>query len=165
MDVLPHLLNLSWTSLSETEIAKKLVQTHLLPFPTNVSDWALIFLSLYLCQQSVFEDNSFYKKRQHLLRQLLWIQNSRTKIWKPQCYLSKWIFKFICLAKLVREGTNKRLLFLHFFSFYFIKWAKRRRVLTSFTNVQNSFLRTKENTWVYLLLINILYIFLFSSIN
>ena len=44
---------------------KKFVQAHFTPFPTNVSDCAL-----YLCQQLVLEDNSFYKKWPQLLRQL-----------------------------------------------------------------------------------------------
>ena len=75
------------------------------------------------------------------------------------------IFKFIFLDKLVREERNKRLFFPIFFLF-FTKLAKRRSVLTSFTNVQYSFLWTKECTWVYLLLhLHIFYIFLFSSIN
>ena len=57
----------------------KLVLVHFTPFPTNVSDCALFFSSNYLCQQFVFEDNSFYKKQRQLLRQPLWIRNSKNK--------------------------------------------------------------------------------------
>ena len=58
---------------------RKLVQAYFTPFPTNVSDCALFLSSVYLCQQFVFEDNSFYKKRRQLLRQPLWIRNSKKK--------------------------------------------------------------------------------------
>ena len=125
----------------------------------------LFFSSVYLCQQFVFEGNSFYKKQRQLLRQPLWIRNSKTNIWKSQCYLSELIFKFICLDKLFRERTNKRLLFpILFFCFIVLFiYVLLLIVLTSFTNVQNSFLWTKESTWIYLLLMHILYILIFKK--
>ena len=66
---------------------------------------------------TAIQSSSFYKKWPQLLRQPLWIRNYKTKIWKSQRYLSELIFKFICLGKLVMEGTNKRLLFPIFFPF------------------------------------------------
>ena len=86
MDILLHLLNLSWPSLFEIAIVsnnfnnEETCSGSLHSFPTNVSDCALFFSSLYLCQQFVLEDNSFYKKRPQLLRQPLRIRNSKT--WK-----------------------------------------------------------------------------------
>ena len=175
MDILPHRLNLQWPSLFKIEIVsnnfnnEETCSSSLHSF-SNKCIWlcpwccALFFSSVYLCPQFVLEDNSFYKKQQQLLCQPLWICNSKTKIWKSQCYLSELTFTFICLDKPFREGTNKRLLFPIFF-FCFIEWAKRRKVLTSRTDVQNSFLWGKESTWVCLLLMHILYIFIFSSMN
>ena len=166
MDILAHCLNLSWRSLFEIKVViisimRKFVQAHFTPLSTNISDCAL-----YICQQFVFKDNSFSKKQQQLFRQPLWIRNSKTKIWKWQCCLSKLIFRFIYLDKFVRKGINKRLLFPIYLLLCYKKGrVKRRRALTSFTdNVQNSFLWTKESTWVYLLLMHILYIFLFQFV-
>ena len=85
---------------------RKIVLAHFTPFTINISDCALFFSSVYLCQQFVFKDNSFYKKRRQLLRQLLWVENSKTKIWKTECYLSELIFKFICLDKLQKQPTE-----------------------------------------------------------
>ena len=105
-----------------TSIMRKFVQAHFTPFPTNVSDTVpcsfhrLIYANR-LCSKTILSIRRAATTPSTIMD--LKLQNKNLKITMLSQRNGEMIFEFICLDKLVREGTNKQLPFPNFFLLFY----------------------------------------------